>query len=191
MDKKTKEENSKKFSGPSKPLTLQDKADSWESSWHPSFEGIAIVNRDFSFRYVNPQWCEMLEQQPSEFLNKSFADITPPDIRELDIRNAELTINGQIPNYLMHKSYQFMNGSKKDVVLLVARVPKDLSKPFRFFVSKIMLDQGECTESDIERHARGPSAWLALMEFSKAYGPMFIAIGGSIAGAIFYMLGIN
>lgn len=162
-------------------LTDEEKQLAWEAGWHPSFDGIAIVNRDFSFRDVNPQWCELLEQLPSEFLDKSFEDITPVDVRNLDSDNANLVMEGRIPSYVINKSYHFSDGKKKNIILLVCRVPKDTNKPFRFFLSRILLN---------EPVSKSEQKYLteSLLSFWKEYGKTIIGIGAGIGAAIVAVL---
>lgn len=119
-----------------------ERALAWAAAWHPSFEGIAIVNPDFTFKSVNPQFCEILGVTPGELLNKSFADLTPPPVKELDILNAQLVMKRVIPSYLLHKSYEFNNGRRVNVILLVVGV-FDAQQNFLFFVSRILKNQQE------------------------------------------------
>lgn len=124
-------------------LTQDERALAWAASWHPSFAGIAIVNPDFSFRAVNPQFCEILGVSPGELIGSKFTDITPQPIRALDIKNAELVKGKIITSYLLPKVYEFQNGKKVNVVLLVSGVYQENS--LLFYVSRILK-----TEMDSE-----------------------------------------
>ena len=113
----------------------------WKASWNPSFSGMAIVNKDFEFVEVNPQFCKLLGVTPAELIGHRFQDITPPGIRELDEKNAKLLMDGLIDFYLLPKTYEFTEQRKIDVVLLVTRIPPSTEGEFELFLSRIMLDE--------------------------------------------------
>lgn len=119
-------------------LTDEERVLAWIANWHPSFSGKAIVNGDFTFRSVNPQFCKILGVTPAELVDQSFVDLTPEPIKTLDKRNAELVKAGQIQSYLIPKTYEFPNGKRKDVTLLVNGVYHQDTNEFLFFVSTIM-----------------------------------------------------
>ena len=121
-------------------LTDEERILAWKSSWDPSFAGCAIVNSDFTFRSANPQFCKLLGVTPAELLDERFQDVTHPASRKIDEKNAKLVIEGKIDFYLLKKSYLFENAREVKVVLLVTRVPIG-KKPFRFFLSRIMLNE--------------------------------------------------
>ncbi len=126
-------------------LTDDERILAWIASWTPSFDGKAIVNPDFTFRSVNAQFCKILKVTPAELINKKFTDITPPPLRSLDQRNAELVKKNVIQSYLLPKTYEFQDGRKVDVTLLVNGVYDQETKEFLFFVSTIMETKGlEC-----------------------------------------------
>lgn len=110
----------------------------WLASWSPSFDGKAIVNPDFSFRSVNHQFCKILGVTPAELVNQKWTDITPEPIRSLDQKNAELVKGNIIQSYLLPKTYEFPNGKRIDVTLLVNGVYHHQTREFLFFVSTIM-----------------------------------------------------
>lgn len=173
-------------------LTDEERILAWKSAWHPSFDGIAIVNKDFSFRSVNPQFCKLLGVTPGELTGQKFTDITPPGIRELDQKNAEMLIKGDIPFYMLPKSYYFKDGRTVDVVLLVTRVPKELDKPFRFLVSRIMLDEEGAWHTNQLKDAShsprsSPESMSMVVDFAMKYGKWFVGIG-TILGAILVAL---
>lgn len=112
----------------------------WKAGWNPSFDGWAIVNQDFTFRSVNPQFCELLGVTPAQLVGQRFQDITATEMRKLDEANAMLVMQGAMDFYVMRKTYDFGGGNRRNVVLLVCRVPKSGDGVFRFFLSRIMLD---------------------------------------------------
>lgn len=120
-------------------LTNDERIEAWISNWKISLVGMAIVDKNFKFRRVNPQWVKILGVPATEFYGHSFQDITPAEIREADVSQANLVMTGMIDSYLTHKEYHFSNGKKKKVTLLVTRVPINTEKPFQFFLSRILL----------------------------------------------------
>lgn len=169
-------------------LTKEERARAWAASWHPSFVGMAIVNRDFTFRSVNPQFCKLLGVTPADLIGRRFQDITPPGVKELDEKNAEMVINGLIDFYLLPKRYEFSGGQKVDIILLVTGV-FDENRNFLFFVSRIMLDEnGELftpikkdvsrSEQFYQQQMRGAVAFLA------KYSKWFLAIGTALGAAL-------
>jgi hypothetical protein len=121
---------------------------------------------------------------PSEFVGKSFEDITPIEVRELDVANARLVIAGKIKSYLMHKSYRFQDGTVKDITLLVARVPWDTGKEFMFFLSRIIPDAEKLSQA-----LSTPEKSSSLIEFTKKHGKWLVSIGAVIGGVILKLLG--
>jgi PAS domain S-box-containing protein len=117
--------------------TEKERALAWAATWHPSFHGTAIVNRNFEFVSVNPQFCQIVGVTPAELMGKKFTDVTPATIRELDAKNAELVMQGKITSYLLPKRFEFQSGAKVEIILLVVGVYAT-DGTFEFFVSRIM-----------------------------------------------------
>lgn len=122
-------------------LTNEERAYAWLANWNPSFAGKAIVNPDFTFRAVNQQFCKIVGVSPAELVGNKFTDLTPEPIRSVDVKNALLIKKGVIQSYLLPKSYEFYNGHKVDVTLLVNGVYHPETKDFMFFVSTILERQ--------------------------------------------------
>jgi PAS domain S-box-containing protein len=118
-------------------LKTEEQALAWAATWHPSFHGTAIVDKDFQFVSVNPQFCQIVGVTPAELIGKKFTDVTPVAIRELDAKNAELVMQGKITSYLLPKRYEFQSGVKVEIILLVVGVYAT-DGTFKFFVSRIM-----------------------------------------------------
>ena len=161
-------------------LQDQERALAWEASWHPSFEGTAIVNEDFTFRSVNPQFCEVVGVSPAELIGKRFQDMTPPPVKQLDENNAKLVVRGVIDSYLLPKTYQFDNGKTVHVVLLVKGV-YDENKKFLFFVSKIMLDYERQPKSGSAARSQEPQG---VIEFLSKNSKLLAAIGAVLTFVI-------
>ena len=162
-------------------LTDDERALAWLASWHPSFEGKAIVNPDFTFRAVNPQFCEILGVSPGEIINNSFTDITPPNIRELDMKNAALVMDGVIDSYLLPKSYEFASGRKIEVTLLVNGVYHPVSGVFMFFVSTIMARRKITSSTPLSQMPTGLMGWIDKRRVG--WGVLTIIGAGIAAGA--------
>lgn len=166
-------------------LNFEERALAWASSWDPSFAGIAIINRDFTFRSVNPQFCDILGVSPAELIGTKFEDITPIEIRKLDVKNANLVIQGKINSYLLPKCYEFENGKKVNVILLVTGA-YSISGEFQFFVSRIMIDA--------EKHHKDSKFVIQnrehknVLDFIKSYATIFAAIGTGIGTLLLYIV---
>lgn len=172
-------------------LTDKERVEAWKSAWRVSLDGWAVVGKDFIFRSVNPQWLEVLEVLPSEFLGKSFIDITPPDIRAKDIENAMLTIEGRIGSYLIHKTFQFTDGTQKKIVLLVVRVPISSQKPFQFFLCRILLDEeelSEVVEKQLHSGLSHPSILQKVTDFIIRYWKHIAVFSAATTGMVMKIL---
>ena len=170
-------------------LTDEERILAWKAAWHPSFDGVAIVDRDFTFRSANPQFCKLLGVTPADLIGQRFQDITPQRIRELDQKNAQMVIDGFIDFYLLPKSYEFTNGNQVNVVLLVTRAPLSSEGEFQFFVSRIMLDESGALHSvpkDVISHSKQSSRMLInlVAEFLMQNIKILVALGAAL-GAIF------
>ena len=177
-------------------LTDEERILAWKASWHPSFAGTAIVNKDFTFRSVNPQFCKLLGVTPADLIGQRFQDITPPGIKELDERNAKLVMDGSIDFYLLPKKYEFHSGKEVDVVLLVTRAPLSHEGEFQFFVSRIMLDEnGELLSAHTEETSDSPISYPksmnAVVEFITIHGKWLMGIGTIIGAIIASLVGIK
>lgn len=171
-------------------LKDEDKVEAWNSSWRYSLSGMALLQEDFSFLSVNSQWLKILEQPASTFYGHSFTDITPPDVREADVSQARLVIEGKIESYLMHKSYQFPNGKDKKITLLVTRVPIDTNKPFKFFLSRILLREDKIlnaassSQTGFTNALNKNEAWSKIIGFVLKYWLAISIASASIFGIL-------
>lgn len=122
-------------------LTEAEKAMAWDACFHYSPAGIAIVEKDGTFRMVNPAFYKMLDVTPAQLLGKRYQDITTSDTIRLDELNAKLVIDGQMDTYTLPKGYDFGNGYiPRKVKLTVGRAPTSDKGDFLFFVAQIILD---------------------------------------------------
>jgi hypothetical protein len=74
---------------------------------------------------------------PAELVGQKFTDVTPVSVRALDVKNANMVMEGKISSYLMPKSYEFQSGKKVDIILMVVGVYSEKNE-FLFFVSRIL-----------------------------------------------------
>ncbi len=173
-------------------LTDDERILAWKASWHPSFDGIAIVDQDFTFRSVNPQFCKLLGVSPADLIGQRFQDVTHPDVRKVDEENAKLLMAGHIDFYVLSKRYLFQNNHQVAVVLLVTRVPQSGAVEFKFFLSRIMLDENgalfttpkktqncvPCDQTPIQKAA----------DFFLKYHKALIATGSIIGAILVYLI---
>ena len=166
-------------------LTDEERILAWKASWHPSFSGKAIVDKDFTFRSVNPQFCKLLGVTPAELIGSRFQDVTPPGVRELDQKNAELVAKGDIDFYMIPKRYQFSDRRVVDVVLLVNRAPSAENGDFQFFLSQIMLDENgkllKMKKKELGQQPTFPKSMKKVVDFMMKYGTWMAGIGTIIA----------
>lgn len=80
--------------------------------------GKTLVNPDFTFRDPNEQLCKLLGLTAAELKDKTFMDITPPLINEIDMAMARLVMKGEIPSYILPKPYK----PSKDASLIYALI---------------------------------------------------------------------
>lgn len=171
-------------------LSDEERVLAWKASWHPSFDGVAIVNKDFTFRSVNPQFCKLLGVTPADLIGTAFQDITAPSIKKLEEKNAKLVISGVIDFYILPKKYCFFDGREVEVVLLVTRAPASAEGEFQFFVSRIMLDEkGELLKPheapgapDLQQSF--PKSAGSVVNFMMKYGSWLAALGTIIASIL-------
>ena len=133
-------------------LSDEQRIEAWKSCWEKSFVGMAIVQEDGTFLAVNQQWVKMLGVPATEFYGNTFQDITPRSEVVEDEEQAKLVAEGLIDSYEMDKSYEFVNGKKTKIRLLVTRVPINTAKPFMFFLARIVLRK-EANASDATNSA--------------------------------------
>ena len=162
-------------------LTDEQKIEAWNAAWSVSTSGIALVDKDFQFYRVNNEWLKVLGVPATEFYGKSFSDLTAADSRSLEEDQARLVMDGKISSYLLHKTYHFTDGQKKDVILLVTRMPITPSKPFLFFLCRILSKpRAEDEASSTKPQANSTN----LFEFVFKYGKWITGLG-IFVGAIF------
>lgn len=176
-------------------LNQEERALAWAATWHPSFHGTAIVDKDFNFKAVNPQFCDILGITPAELIDRKFTDMTAIAQRDLDARNAKLVMDGTITCYAMPKTYEFMDGRHVNVLLLVSGVYSASlaggKAEFLFFVSRVMEQPKGITISQIKPRrswlSTASSAFqtLAQNQAVKVLGLVGLWLVGMMAALLF------
>ena len=72
--------------------------------------GVAHVDLDGHFAYVNRAFCEIVGREPAELAGLRWQDITHPDDLDADVENARRAIRGEIPHYTMEKRFVRKDG---------------------------------------------------------------------------------
>lgn len=119
-------------------LDNEQRVEAWKSCWAKSLVGMAIVEKSGRFRAVNQQWVKILGVPATEFYGNTYQDITPISELQADEEQAKLVSQGLIDSYEMDKHYEFKNGQRVAIRLLVTRVPIYTEKPFMFYLSRIV-----------------------------------------------------
>lgn len=164
-------------------LTEKEKAHAFEALFGASIVGLAIVNKDFTFRHTNEQFCAILGVTPAELIGLRFQDITSAKSQRVDEENSKLIMDGKISSYMMEKTYSFENGRSLEAVLVVARVPMNTAEPFAFFLSQVV------TNEEKSKLVSTPQTLIgSLLEFIKKYGQMFVTAGAFVGGVILTLL---
>lgn len=159
-------------------LSNEERAYAWLADWNPSFAGKAIVNPDFTFRAVNQQFCKIVGVTPAELVGNKFTDLTPEPLKTVDAKNALLVKKGVIQSYLLPKTYEFFNGHRANVTLLVNGVYHPETNAFMFFVSTILERQ---EMKSLVAPSRMPTGLLDWIDAKKAWWAAAAAIGTGLA----------
>ncbi len=172
-------------------LTEYEKSLAFDAIWDISFTGIAIIDKDYRFICVNNQFLTVSGVTPAQCLGIKITDITPVSIREIDIKNAELVKSGTITSYMIPKSFEFSNGHKVDVILLVKGVYCRKSGQFLFFVSRIMEKQRDDSLSSQSLKRIGLLEWIDKSTIGMAFLGLMAAFGYGVMQYIIELIRKN
>lgn len=90
-------------------ILIEEKLRQGEERFRLIFEegplGMVIINPNYGYERVNKCFCDMLGYTEEELITKTFADITHPEDREIDLDLAEKVFKGEIPSYQIEKRY--------------------------------------------------------------------------------------
>ena len=109
-------------------------------------QAAAIVNEDFTFRYVNQCWCNMLNAVPEHFRNKTFEVFTHPEDIENDVLWANKLISGQAYSYELGKRYKVLGTAPptyvSGVLYVTAAWEQNKFSHFRVIFTPHQITQG-------------------------------------------------
>lgn len=117
-------------------LSDEERVELLDNFWDHAIQGKILVNDDFTIRYANPAFCEMIEYNEVELQKMTVGDITLPEDLQVDIALANKAKAGEIHSYDLYKHY--ITKTKKVKLALLRVVAIRLSDGhFRFFYSQI------------------------------------------------------
>lgn len=111
--------------------------------------GIAHVDLEGRWRWVNTRLCEILGYTRDEMLNRSFQDLTFPEDLAADLEQVRALLAGEVARYSLEKRYVRRDGSLVWAWLTVALVRDEEGAPEHFI--SIIQDISEQKRADIER----------------------------------------
>ncbi len=104
--------------------------------WRECLIGVAILDKDGKFLFVNPSFCEIVEYSEVELQDRNFQSITHPDDVESDTKLAAQTSGNQREKYYMVKRYITKRGRVVTAKLFVNPIKRD--GEFVYFLSQII-----------------------------------------------------
>lgn len=108
----------------------------FETSFHASPHGVAIVGLDGSFVHVNQKLCEITGYPMDELQDLTFQDITHPDDLDADLAQLDELLAGQLTSYEMEKRY-FTKGGHLIWISLAVAIVREEDGSARHFISQI------------------------------------------------------
>jgi len=115
---------------------LRESEERLRNTFEMAAVGIAHVAPDGRFLRVNQRLCEILGYECDQLLTMRFQDLTLPEDLDVDMRNVQRALAGEINSYVIEKRYRHANGGVVWVSLTVALVRDDAGKP-SYFISVI------------------------------------------------------
>ncbi len=128
---------------------LREATEEFESAFHYSAIGMALVDLDGRWLKVNKSVCELVGYEERELLELSFQDITHPSDLDADLAFTEQLVAGEIDAYQMEKRYIRKDGSIIPVLLSVSVVRDEHGVPVRF-VSQIQDRTNDVHSRELE-----------------------------------------
>jgi diguanylate cyclase (GGDEF)-like protein/PAS domain S-box-containing protein len=104
----------------------------FRSAFEAAGHGMALVDLDGGFTKVNAAYCRITGYSEDELLARGFADITYPEDRAENVKNARRLHAGEIPVYETVKRYVRKDGRIVWVQLNVAMVRDPTGKPINY-----------------------------------------------------------
>lgn len=115
---------------------LRESEEKFRRAFEDAAIGKALASPDGKFIQVNRSLCEFLGYSETELLGKTFASITHPDDRYLDLSYARQMLAGNIRVYQTQKRYLHKLGYVVWALLNVSLV-KDLDGKPRYFIAQV------------------------------------------------------
>ena len=98
----------------------------------------ATVERDYTFSYVNQEFCYILSAVPEQIIGRKFQDFTHPDDKETDTTWADRLISGNPDSYEMGKRYIPFGSSPQNPIVVYGKLhvwaSRDQNGQFRKFL---------------------------------------------------------
>jgi hypothetical protein len=168
--------------------TLEECAATWLASYQPSFEGQAIISKDFICVDGNDQFYKILEITPGDIIGKSIHSNTCNTTRRQNQENAILVSTKKIDGYqITPATFEFPGKESKKVALIVNGVYSIRTTEFIYFLFKIMNLEEE-NEQDLV--VQSPPLINNIMNFFEQKNHLII-IKWVIMGFLLFMASIG
>ena len=82
----------------------------------------STVESDYTFSFVNKQFCEVLSAVPEQIIGKTFQQFTHPDDKEADTAWADRLISGEADSYQMGKRYVPFGSSLENPIFVYGKL---------------------------------------------------------------------
>jgi len=110
--------------------------------WNESVSGASLVTLENKWLGPNPKLCAMLGYPASRLEQMTWMDVTIEPDRKEDLEAVEAVIRGELPYYVMDKTYQTRHGSRILVRLTVKPIHNQDHK-VAIFLSQIQEIDGQ------------------------------------------------
>jgi PAS domain S-box-containing protein len=128
---------------------LREATKEFESAFHYSAIGMALVGVDGSWLKVNKSVCDLVGYEEHELLALSFQDITHPSDLDADLALLTSVLAGEIDTYQMEKRYIRKDGTIVPVLLSVS-VVRDEHGAVERFISQIQDRTNDVQRRELE-----------------------------------------
>lgn len=129
----------------------------------------ATVERDYTFSFVNSEFCNVLSAVPEQILGKTFQQFTFSDDIENDTLWAERLISGEADSYQMGKRYVPFGSNKQNPTIVYGKLyvwaSHDIDGNFRKFL--VVFDPQKKVGGLLINAQTLKGAWLWCMENKK------------------------